>query len=275
MADYAYSHAFTNRYLGDYFSADSALANFYTLQNPHLNRVPSPYDLRHTFNTFFTYQLPFGAGKMFNPGNSLVNKVVGGWTVGGIFTWQIGRNFKLAGGQDTYNWFNSFNFNNSSGFPPDPNDSGVVLNGTSISQLQSQVGVHPGPTLTDNSIIYPNPSIQALALPTSLFGTGGAVQPESTPGVIAPPMFLHGPMFVNTNFSLTKEIPVWERVAMEIHAEFINVFNHPNFNYTDGYSGHTNNPAQYLFVNLSPYSAMTVNSASGNRVIQFRLQLTF
>ena len=274
MADYAYSHAFTNRYLGDYYSADSALANFYTLRNPGLNRVPSPYDLRHTFNTFLTYALPFGPGQAFDTHSSLINRVVGGWTVGGIFTWQMGRNFKLAGGQDTYNWFDGFNINNSIGFPPDPNDSGVVLNGVTISQLQSQVAVRPGPTFTDKGVTVPNPSIQALMLPSSLFGPGGAVQPESTPGVIAPPIFLHGPMFVNTNFSLTKKIPIWERVAMQIDAEFINVFNHPSFNYTDGYSGKTNNPAQYLFVNTSPYSPLTVGQG-GARQIQFRAQIVF
>lgn len=272
MADYAYSHAFTNRYLGDYFSADSAVVDFYTLRDPHLNRVPSPYDLRHTFNTYFTYDLPIGTGKMLDVHNSLLNRVVGGWTVGSIFTWQIGRNFKLAGGQDTYNWFDSFNVP-VFGFPPNPTDSGVVLNGVTLSQLQSQVGVHPSPTITDNGVNIPDPSIQALGLPTTLF-TSGAIQSESTPGVIAPPMFLHGPRFVNTNLSISKQIPIWERVSVEIHAEFINLFNHPSFNYTDSYSFGTNNPAQYLYVNSAPYSPLTVGQG-GNRQIQFRAQIVF
>jgi Carboxypeptidase regulatory-like domain len=277
MADYAYSHAFTNRYLGDYYSADSALDDFYTLRDPGLNKVPSPYDLRHTFNTYLTYNLPFGAGTAFDAHNWLANRVIGGWTVGGIFTWQIGRNFKLAGGQDTYNWFDSYN-STYAAYPPDPTDSGVVLNGITVSQLQGQVGVHPAPTIADNGVNIPDPSIQALGLPTSLFGPGGAVQPESTPGVIAPPLFLHGPMFVNTNLSLTKAIPIWERVAMEFHAEFINAFNHPNFNYTDDYSYGSNNPAQYLFVNSAPYSQLTVGTGAtvtGARQIQFRLQVVF
>jgi hypothetical protein len=161
-----------------------------------------------------------------------------------------------------------------------------VLNGVTLSQLQSQVGTHPAPTTMDTAggqcasptpppaCTIPNPSIQALALPTSLFGPGGAVQPESTPGVIAPPMFLHGPMYVNTNFSVTKLVPIWEQVGLRIHAEFVNLFNHPNFNYTDSYSFGTNNPAQYLFVNSAPYSPLTVNQG-GNRQIQFRLEVVF
>jgi hypothetical protein len=282
LADYAYSHAFTNRYLGDYYSGDSAVVDFYTLRDPHLNRVPSPYDLRHTFNALLTYDLPFGPGKMLDAHNWAVNRVIGGWTVGGIFTAQIGRNFKLAGGQDTYNWFDSYN-SPTYGFPPNPTDSGVVLNGVTLSQLQSQVGVHAAPVITDAGVNIPNPSIQGLALPTSLFGPGGAVQPESTPGVIAPPMFLHGPMFVNTNLSLTKYVPIWEQVGLKIHAEFINAFNHPNFNYTDSYSFGTNNPAQYLYVNSAPYSPLTgpgpaqPSSGAQNapREIQFRLEAVF
>jgi Carboxypeptidase regulatory-like domain len=276
MADYAYSHAFTNRYLGDYYSADSALADFYTLRDPGLNHVPSPYDLRHTFNTFFTYALPLGPGHALSSSHDLVNRVIGGWALGSIFTWQIGRNFKLAGGQDTYNWFDSYNVNNFLGYPPDPNDSGVVLNGVTPAQLQSQVGVHPSPMITDNGAQIPNPTIQGLGLPSSLFGPGGAVQPESTPGQFGQIVFLHGPMFVNTNFSLTKHIPVWERVGLDIHAEFINLFNHPNFNYTDGYSFGSNNPAQYLFVNIAPYSSLsTGQQQTASRMIQFRLQLVF
>lgn len=281
MANYAYSHALTNRYLGDYFSADSALVDFYTLRNPGLNRVPSPYDLRHTFNALFTYELPFGTGKAFNAHNSVVDKVIGGWTVGSIVTWQIGRNFKLAGGQDTFNWFDNSGVFNSSGAPPDAQDSGVVLNGISVSQLQGLVGVHPGPTTVDNGVTVPVPSVQALALPTSLFGPGGAVQPESTPGQFGQIVFLHGPMFVNTDISLTKSLAIWERLAFDLHVEFVNAFNHPNFNYTDGYSAGSNNPAQYLFVNIAPYSPLTgpspasVGGQLAPRQIQFRLELTF
>jgi hypothetical protein len=42
MANYAYSHAFTNRYLGDYYTADYGLENFVTLRDTNLNRGPSP-----------------------------------------------------------------------------------------------------------------------------------------------------------------------------------------------------------------------------------------
>jgi hypothetical protein len=272
MANYTFSHSFTNRYLGDFNSADGALVDFTTLRNPKLNRVPSPYDLRHVFRTYFTYDLPFGTGKAFKTGNSIINDVIGNWSVGSIFTWQIGRDFKLAGGQNTYNYFDSPNPATAIGTPgaispyvPDSNDSGVVLNGISRSQLQGKVGVYyTGNAFSPVSI-----------LPTTLFGPGGAIQPASTPGELGQAIFLHGPMLVDTDISIIKNIPIWERVRFNIYAELVNAFNHPNFNFTDSiYSGLSNNPAQYLFVNSAPYAPGTVQQ-NGNRQVQFRLQLAF
>ena len=278
MANYTYSHSFTNRYLGDYYQADGALIDFLTLRDPNLNRVPSPYDLRHVFRTYFTYDLPFGVGRQFKTGSSLINNVIGGWTVGSIFSLQTGRNFKLAGGQNTYNYFDGPSPANANGTPagilnyvPDENDSGVVLNGMSVSQLQSKVGVY----------LTGNPFSPVSILPTNLFGPGGAIQPESTPGVLGQSVFLEGPKLVNADISIIKSIGIWERVKFNIYAELLNAFNHPNFNYTDSYSGGTNNPAQYLYVNVAPYAPGTTtgiplpSGQEGSREIQFRLQLAF
>ncbi len=82
MANYTFSHSFTNRYLGDYYQADGALVDYTTLRDPHLNRVPSPYDLRHVLKVYFTYDLPFGAGQAFKTENSFINRIIGGWTIG-------------------------------------------------------------------------------------------------------------------------------------------------------------------------------------------------
>ena len=282
MANYAYSHSMTNRYLGDYYQADGALVDYTTLRNPKLNAVPSPYDLRHVFKTYFNYDLPFGAGKMFSSGNSVVNRAIGGWTLGSVISAQVGRNFKLSsGGQNTYNYWDGPSPANANGTPagilnyvPDENDSGVVLNGLTVSQLQGKVGVYPGPTIVDNGVTVPVPSVSTVILPQNLFGTGGAVQPATTPGVLGNSIFLRGPGLFDADLSVIKSIGIWERVRFNIYAEFLNILNHPNFNFIDGYSYGTNNPAQYLPVNAAPYAPGTVQQ-NGNRQIQFRLQMAF
>src|SRR5215831_15142851 len=271
MANYTYSHAFTNRYLGDYYQADGALVDFTTLRNPRLNRVPSPYDLRHVFKTYFNYDLPFGTGRAFKTGSAVVDRVIGGWTIGSVIAAQTGRNFKLAGGVNTYNYWDGPTPANANGTPagilnyvPNENDSGVTSNGITPSQLQGKVGVYS----------TGNPYSPVSVLPTSLFGPGGAIQPSSTPGQLGSMIFLKGPRLFNTDISIIKNIPITERVKMNIYAEMLNALNHPNFNFTDSYSFSTNNPAQYLLVNSSPYAPGTVGQ-NGNRQIQFRIQLAF
>ena len=266
MANYTYSHAFTSRYIGDYFTADQAVANFTTLRNPGLNRVPSPYDLRHVFRTYATYDLPFGRGRQFKSSNSFVNRVIGDWTVGTIVTAQSGRNFKLLGG------FNSFNYFNNPLNAPDQSDSGVVLNGVTKSQLQSNVGAFDGPNSSE-PVVFLNPK---------LFANGNQpILPVTTPGQLGSFIFLTGPMFVNTDISIIKSIPIYERVRLNIYAEFVNAFNHPNWTVTDNFSGATNNPAQYVNIqNATSFGASIANpnnasGTNGARSIQFRLQLAF
>src|SRR6266508_6465258 len=41
-------------------------------------------DLPHVFNAFFSYQLPFGKGRMFNTENKIARSLVSGWQISGI-----------------------------------------------------------------------------------------------------------------------------------------------------------------------------------------------
>jgi len=258
MTNYTYSHAFTNRYIGDYFTADQAVMNFITLRNPNLSRGPSPYDLRHVFRIYGTYDLPFGTGRQFKTHSSLVNQVIGGWTAGTIVTAQSGRNFKLQGG------FNAFNFYNNFYNIPVASDSGVVLNGITASQLQNNVGVFSGPT-PGEPVVFLNPK---------LFANGAQpILPVTTPGQLGQFIFLTGPMYANADISLLKSIHLYEKVSFNIYAEFLNAFNHPNWNITDNFSFGTNNPAQYVNIQSSTFNA--ASPANSPRSIQFRVQVAF
>jgi hypothetical protein len=256
MANYAWSHAFTNRYIGDYYTADEAIGNFTTLRNRKLNRAPSPYDQRNTFRTYAVYALPFHVA------NRLAKEGVEGWTLSPIIQWQTGRNFKLLGGTNTYNYYD--NFANQ----PDVSDSGVVLSGATGKQLQRYIGHYPNPS---------NPSDPMLLMsPTAL----NYVNAEETPGQLGQFVFLHGPQLVSTDFAVTKVFPLFERLKLEMQAEMLNVFNHPEWAILDGYSGNTNNPAQYVTVTNNPAAPGTQTNpeelgSGGSRDIQFRAQLQF
>jgi hypothetical protein len=260
MANYAYSHAFTNRYIGDYYTADEAAGNFTTLRDRAINRAPSPYDQRHTFRAYSIYNLPFHGGNLF------MREVAGGWSLSPIFTWEKGRNFKLLGGTNTYNYYD---VNTNVINPPDASDSGVLLNGLSVRQLQKEVGYYPGP----------NSSTPRLLMNPLAF-SGNLVNAEATPGQLGQFIYLTGPQLINTDFAVTKEFPILEHLKLNMQAEMLNLFNHPLWAVVDSYSGSTNNPAQY--VNLQNYPVVPGTQtdpeglgSGGPRDLQFRVQLVF
>lgn len=238
-ANYTFSKSLGSRFLS--FFTDTGQENYISLRNMGLNKGPSDNDIRHVMNVYFSYDLPFGRGQQFNFNNSVVENIVGGWNLGGIFTFETGIPFWMQGG------FSSFN----------DEDGGVVLTGTTYKQVQHNIGVF---TTTNG--------FDPVHWLNSKFDTS-TIQPEQTPGVIGNLLFFHGPKFVNTDLSLTKTIPIWEKVRLSIQASFLNAFNHPNWSV-----GNNSAPGFIVFADssLSQPSAISANSP---RAIQFRTQLQF
>jgi len=56
------------------------------IQEKNLSTTDQP----HLLNAFYSYELPFGKGRMFNPGNSVVRAVVSGWQITGITRYATG-----------------------------------------------------------------------------------------------------------------------------------------------------------------------------------------
>jgi hypothetical protein len=254
-ANYTYSHALTNRWLGDYYTSDEVQYNFTTLRNPGLNKGPSPYDLRHQFKAYLTYALPFGKGRQFRTGSRVLDNIIGGWTGGSIVRASSGLPFKLMGGQNTYNY--------SFATYPDASDSGAVLNGITLSQLRNNIGVYPGPS----------PYVPTVAInPAFLAAHPNAILPESTPGALGQIAYLSGPKIFNVDFSLKKEFPIYEKLHLNLWAEFLNAFNHPIWA-IPGVTGGPGQPADFVNVSTSNYDALGL--VNNPRTIEFRLQLSF
>jgi hypothetical protein len=219
----------------------SSQVNYYTLRNTRMNYQPSAYDIRHNFNAFGTYDLPFGAGKTFLNRQGALDRLVGGWTLGTIFKYQTGNPFQLYGG---YNTFNDFA------------DGGVNLTNITVKQLQHDVGVWrvPGSPFVDTF----NPNIIATNNATA---NPSYLTPNTTPGTLTPRIWLYGPHYTNTDLSITKRIPVRAGISCSLQGEFLNAFNHPSF----GTPGNG--------VNASGFGeAGTVN---GPRAIELRANVEF
>lgn len=220
-ANYTWSHTLgvqpDQQWLGTY--------NAFTVRDLRLSYGPALYDLRDVIHVSGTYDLPFGSGKAFLNRSGAVDKVAGGWTIGTIVTWETGFPFALGGGYHTFN---------------DYGDGGVLFSGLTPSELQSNIGVyHPKagqyPGLPTGPYAYAiNPKLLAAAQPSftppanCTTGLVGVCQ-NTNPGTFTGNPYFSGPRLWNADMSLTKSVPITERVHFIFQAEALNVFNHPEW----------------------------------------------
>jgi hypothetical protein len=205
-ANYTWSHslgvASNNAWTGTF--------NAFTLRNLAKSYGPTLFDLQNTFHANGTYDLPFGKGKQFLGNNALLDRAVGGWTVGTIVTEQSGAPSQLTGQYATFN---------------DYADGGINLTGVSTRQLQKAVGVHRVPGQTFADVIDP----KYLVSPAGGGANPAYITPNTTPGTIGDVVYLHGPHAFFQDMSISKAVPITERIHFRLQGEFLNVWNHPVF----------------------------------------------
>ena len=184
---YTWSHSFDN-------SSDRYDSNFVDAYNIALTRASSNFDQRHILNIGYVYDLPF----FTQPG--LAHKLLGGWQISGITTFQTGTPFSVGDGL----------------FGPG------VGNGTGSGSFLDLVG---NPNSAPNApagipgVVGPllfNPAAFAAAQGLS-FGTAGR-------------NILNNPRRTNFDMGLFKHFAFTEARAIEFRAEGFNVFNHTQWN---------------------------------------------
>jgi hypothetical protein len=98
----------------------------------------------------------------------------------------------------------------------------VVFNGITAGDFQSGIAIRKGgnPWVTTFNPKYI--AANGMANPAYL-------SPAGTPGEWGYRPVLRAPRWWNTDISLTKSIPLREKVRMTIQASAVNAFNHPTF----------------------------------------------
>jgi outer membrane receptor protein involved in Fe transport len=160
-------------------------------------RGPSDFDQRFRWVSSFDYLLPLGKGQRYLNSGRAVDLVLGGWHVGGIFTWHSGFYFSPAMGYDPSN-------TGSQGLTR----TDRVCNGNLPSGQRSV-------NLWFDTSCFPLPTGYA-------FGNSGK-------------NVLVGPGMVDGDMSLRKLFAITERFRLEFRAELFNAFNHPIFAQPDNY----------------------------------------
>jgi len=205
VANYTYARTWTNRYSDSPATQVSTAGSIWTVRDDSFNEGPVEYSLRHAFQSYWTYDLPFGAGRRIVIDNPVANALGGGWTVSGVIRIQSGRPFYLTSGRLTFNQY----------------DSGVVLNGLSVEDLQRMIDVRPGPNGTE------------LFVDPRLIGADGRANPQvllspTTPGEHGQRIWLYGPRFWNVDLGLAKRFKAGGG-TFSVEALFLDLFNNTNF----------------------------------------------
>jgi hypothetical protein len=155
----------------------------------------SDFDVRHNINSNVLFELPFGRGKAFmRDANSLVDTLVGGWQLSGIFRYRSGLPTSVA-----YSglWPTNFSFTTIA-YPIGPYEDGVTTN---------QNG---------------NPAIFAST-------KDAANWKPMLPGEVGTRAAVRLANFYNTDLALTKNLNLTNGHRIQFRAEAFNAFNNVNF----------------------------------------------
>jgi hypothetical protein len=253
--NYTLAHALTND-----FQHENGInfLNFTTLRDPGMNKGPSPYDIRNAFKMYSLWDLPFGPGHAWSSGNGLVRTLIGGWQFGTTMRWQSGYPVWINGGNATVNQY----------------DSGVQLNGMSLQQVQSLLGVYKTATPAPGAVWY---------VPQALLGTGGQqanfniLSPCTTPGKFCGMTFLYSPSFYRADLSLMKRTQITERVRSLIEVQFLNAFNNANFIWGNTFFATAAKSIQSSGFGriFSAYQAQDEGNDLGGRTVQLVARFSF
>ncbi len=209
-ANYTYSLAL------DDGLANQNNAGFYTNSvHPGVAYGPSNFDRTHTFNAFYTYDIPAGGNHRFAT-HTWFDRVLGGWYTSGI----------------VQAW---------SGLPLFATESGQVWGGGTIVTTNTgailtggvpDTGIHQG-VGGSNGIGTSAAGLTGTGM--NLFANPAAVYASARPILLATDTRdgranpFRGLPFRNMDMSFGKTTKITERVNTRFSADFFNVFNHPNF----------------------------------------------
>ena len=220
---YTWSHAFDNS-TADVFSTYLTPRRPQNFQCVACDWSTSALDRRQRLTLFAIYDLPF-----FKADNNWLKKnVIGNWQFTPVYTFQ----------SPEYATVNSGGAGYDSNLNKDTAGDRTILNPAGISGTGSDVTALTNTAGATVAYLATNPTAQYIAA-----GPGAlATAPRNT---------LSLPRTNNWDFTIMKRINIGERQSVQFQAEFLNIFNHP----------------QYLPGNISDVMPLGTVSYTGNNVL--------
>jgi carboxypeptidase family protein/TonB-dependent receptor-like protein len=197
----------------------------------------STTDQPHIFNAFFAYELPFGKGRMFNPGNKAVRWLVSNWQLSGITRMASGTPVGVIAA--TCNVFGA----GTCWADINPNFKGSVRINGAWGSGDILAGANAPAFIDKNAFQNPAPLSHGNAPPTGAFG------------LRVPPLF-------NQDASITRNFQVIENLRVGMGIDAFNVFNNVRF------GGINTNITSTAFGKVT-------TQANTPRVVQLKLRVEF
>jgi hypothetical protein len=258
LVSYTWSKTLTDA--GSIFNEFSGFTqDFY---NARAERSLSINDYPQNLVLSYEYQLPFGPGKKFANVGGLAGRAIGGWSIAGVQQYQSGPPQEIMSGDNPLNPYsgpNSF-LTRPNVVPGVPKKSPAILEGKWDPNGTVVNGVDYGAVLNVNA--WTNPSSNA-ADPWTL---GDA--PPTDGSVRRFP-------YLDEDISVLKRTNINERLNVEFHADFLNIFNRTLFGFDQGGDQYGSVlQGNQLSAGLGGFGHVTSQS-NFPREIQFGLKLTY
>jgi hypothetical protein len=277
QVNYTYGHALDEVSNGGFlsFTQGSSLSP----QDPSNLRGaygPAEYDVRHSMNANYVWELPLKSMLGGHGPNALVN----GWQVSGLFFARTRFPYTVGDGELSGNLQQNNYLGAIYAVPVGPLPQGSACGEKAAFELNLHPCLPPQFSVQPDGSSVPNPSalfVQATC--ETDFNTGHL--PSATDPCGGPLVSFaqgrnrfRGPSYFNTDLSVMKntKIPGWEAGTLALGLQFFNVLNHPNFGTPTNSSS---DPAfGLIFYGDTPPTGILGFGGSA-RMIQLRAELRF
>jgi hypothetical protein len=283
---YAFSHALDEISNAGFFNFTSVSS--VVQQDPSNLRGAygsADYDVRHSLNGNYVWELPVKAGF----GGHGPDFLVKGWQLSGTIFWRTGFPYTAFDFAESFQLHQNNYFGLIYSVPARPlGPSGSCGRDAAVTSLThscqpAQFFVQPDGSLVPNPAA---PFVQSGCETGFNSGRLGAPGRPGTPGECDGRVVsfaqrrnsFRGPGYFNTDFAIMKNtrIPRWENASLGIGFQFFNVLNHPNF----GFPQNSSSDAFFgqIFYLQQPPTGILGSGLGGDaapRMIQIKAQLRF
>jgi hypothetical protein len=238
--NYTYSHAFDQ--VGQNQESLNEASDAFNLDRDYGS---AQFDRRHVFTTLVTYELPFGGGKRYSSGSGVVNRIIGGWNVSGVWTYATGLPLDVINGASCEEFGQGVVFGNCSAYFPvngQYQTASVHNNNGQLTAFSNANAINNDPQGGFSFFTPPDPAIYGRT------GRG----------------FYRSMNRWNVDFGVSKATKITERVSTRFDCQMTNVFNHPMFS----------DPQSMTDISSGSFGKLN-NQYNGPRFIQFGLRFDF